>query len=139
MKKTKLKEARVRVGRSSPGQGLGLFALEQIQKKDFVIEYKGKKIPTKVADTLGTKYLFEIDEKWTVDGSDKKYGNEARYINHSCEPNCEAEIDEYDHILIYAIKNIKKGEELNYDYGKEYFDEFIKPYGCKCEACQKSK
>jgi len=139
MRKSKNKQAKVKVGRSRPGQGLGLFADESIKKGDFVIEYKGKKISTKVADALGTKYLFEIDEKWTIDGSDKKYGNEARYINHSCKPNCEAEIDEYDHILIYAIKDIKRGEELSYDYGEEYFDEFIKPYGCKCSYCVELK
>jgi uncharacterized protein len=135
MKKTKRKQMKTRVERSKPGSGLGLFAMEEIKKGDFVIEYKGKKISTKEADTMFTKYLFEISKKWTIDGSDKKYGNEARYINHSCKPNCEAEIDEYDHILLYAIKKIKKGDELNYDYGKEYFDEFIKPYGCKCNGC----
>jgi uncharacterized protein len=137
VKKTKYKQKKTRVGRSKPGSGLGLFAMEEVKKGDFVIEYKGKKITTKEADTLGTKYLFEISKKWTVDGSNKKYGNEARYINHSCKPNCEAEIDKYDHILIYAIKNIKKGDELNYDYGEEYFDEFIKPSGCRCDGCDK--
>lgn len=135
MKKTRLKEVKTKVKRSRPGSGLGLFADEDIKKGTFVIQYKGKRIPTKVADGLGTKYLFEIDKKWTIDGADKKYGNKARYINHSCKPNCESEIDEYDRVLITAIKNIKKGEELSYDYGEEYFEEFIEPYGCKCDGC----
>jgi len=135
MRSDRKKQAKIRVGRSRPGLGLGLFADEPLKQGDFVIEYKGKKIPTTIADTLGTKYLFEIDDVWTIDGNDAKHANEARYINHSCKPNCEAEIDEYGRVLISAIKDIRKGEELYYDYGEEYFNEFIKPDGCKCDAC----
>jgi hypothetical protein len=68
----------------------------------------------------------------TIDGSDN--GNKARYINHSCAPNAEAEIDG-TRILIYALKNIPAGEEIFYDYGDEYFNEFIKPKGCRCPKC----
>jgi SET domain-containing protein len=116
---------------SRPGLGEGLFAAEDIEKGDFIIEYTGEKIRTKVADTLKTRYLFELDEKWTIDG--QMLSNTARYINHSCEPNCEA--DTHDgHILISATRDIAAGEELGMDYGEEYFDEFIKPTGCKCGA-----
>jgi len=132
------KQAKTVVKRSSHGRGLGLFATEPIGKGQFVIEYKGKKIPNKIADTLGTKYLFEIDDKWTIDGSDKRWGNGAKYINHSCDPNCETEIDEDDRIIITAMRDVTPGEELTYDYGEEYFDEFIKPKGCKCDHCRPS-
>ncbi len=68
-------------------------------------------------------YLFEID------GLERS--NQARYINHSCDPNCEVYIEK-SRIMIYAIKNIPAGAELSYDYGEEYFDEFLKPVGCRC-------
>lgn len=137
MKKTKRKQVKTRVGRSKPGSGLGLFAMEPIKKGDFVIEYKGERISTEEADSRGTKYLFEIDDKWTIDGSDRKLANNSRYFNHSCKPNCEAEINEDDVVSFFALRNIREGGELTFDYGKEYFDEFIKPYGCKCDGCKK--
>ena len=120
------------VKRSAPGAGLGLYTKVPFKKGDFVIEYTGDRIATSYANTLSTRYLFEVDDTWTIDGS--KRGNIARYINHSCAPNCETEIDKHDHIIITAIKNIAVGEELGYDYGSEYFDEFLKPVGCKCNA-----
>jgi len=116
--------------------GLGLFADEPIKKGEFVIEYTGLILTREQADRKGGKYLFEISSRRTVDGTGRN--NTARYINHSCRPNCEVDIKK-GRILISAIKNIKEGEELNYDYGKEYVDEYIKPYGCKCEKCQKKK
>ena len=112
--------------------GQGLFAQCNIKKGEFILEYTGKKIPTAVADAMETsRYLFEIDEEWTIDGSPRS--NTARYINHSCNPNTEAEIVD-GHIMITAVQNIKKGEELTIDYDTEYFDEFIRPVGCKCAA-----
>ena len=119
------------VRRASLGAGYGLFATTQIRKKDFILEYTGKKIPTKVADTLPTRYLFHVDDDWTIDGSPRS--NLARYINHGCDPNCEVEIDD-GRLMIYAIKKIEKGDELTFDYGEEYFDEFLKPGGCRCFA-----
>jgi SET domain-containing protein len=118
------------VVKRTPGKGLGLYTMVPFKKGDFVIEYTGEKITTEVADTLQTRYLFEIDEKWTIDGADR--GNIARYINHSCDPNCEVEISEDDRIMISAIKKIEPATELTYDYGEEYFDDFIKPVGCHC-------
>lgn len=129
-------QAKYAVRKSRPGLGQGLFATSGISRGDFVLEYVGKRIPTSLADTLKSRYLFEIDRKWTVDGSVRS--NIARYINHSCAPNCEAELRE-GRILIYAARQIAKGEELTIDYGEEYFDEFIRPVGCKCEACARPK
>ncbi len=127
---------RVVVKRASPGSGLGLFARTAFEAGETVIEYTGKKIPTTVADTLGTKYLFDLENGFTIDGSPRS--NTARYINHSCEPNCEAEQDG-ERIFIHTLRPIEQGEEFTFDYGEEYFDEFIKPHGCRCEACSKKK
>jgi len=118
------------VVRRSTGRGLGLYAKVPFKKGDFVVEYVGERIPNEVADTLLTRYLFEVNDKWTVDGATR--GNIARYINHSCDPNCEVEISEDDRIMISAIKKIEPGDELTYDYGEEYFDEFLRPDGCRC-------
>ncbi len=112
--------------------GFGLATKKDIKKGDFVIEYIGIKRENKDVEENTTKYLFELNNKYTIDGSPR--WNLARYINHSCIPNCEVDIVK-GKIKIFAIKNIKGGEELNYDYGKEYFDEFIKPLGCKCKKC----
>ena len=120
------------VRRSRPGLGHGFFAARDIKRGEYIAEYTGILIPTSYADTLKTRYLFELDDTWTIDGSARE--NVARYINHSCAPNCEAEIRD-EHIFIHALWDIKKGSELTLDYGDEYFDEFIRPAGCKCEQC----
>lgn len=127
--------AEVVVKRSRPDVGKGLFARRDIAQGDFIVEYTGRKIPTMVADTLKTRYLFELDQEWTIDG--QTLSNIARYINHSCLPNSEAETHD-DHILIHATTDIKAEEEITIDYGEEYFDEFIKPHGCKCDRCATS-
>ena len=119
----------VREGR--PGTGKGLFACANFQKGDFIVEYTGVRIPTKEANEHKGRYLFELDDEWTIDGEPSN--SPARYINHSCEPNAEAEIQD-GRIYILATKHIKAGEEITIDYGDEYFDEFIKPVGCKCAA-----
>lgn len=116
--------------------GFGLFADEPIKKGDFVIEYTGPILTRAEADRKGGKYLFETNPRRFVDGSGRS--NVARYINHSCAPICEIDIKR-GRILVYAKKNIKRGEELNYDYDKEYFSEYIKPYGCKCDRCLSRK
>lgn len=124
-------DPRFRVAKAASGSGHGLFAVVPIKKGDFILEYTGKRIPTKTADQLPTRYLFHVDEEWTIDGSPRT--NLARYINHGCDPNCEVEVDD-GRLMIYAVKNIKKGEELSFDYGEEYYDEFIKHAGCRCVA-----
>lgn len=115
------------VKRSSAG--LGLFAQAPIKKDDFIIEYYGPVLDEEERDTKGGKYLFALDDELTIDGTARE--NIARYINHSCKPNSEPEI-EGKRIYVYAIKNIQPGEEITYDYGKEYFNDYIKPCGCKC-------
>jgi len=111
--------------------GLGLFAKVPFKKDDFVIEYIGEIISNEEADRRSNRYIFEISRRRSVDGSSRK--NLARYVNHSCKPNCEAEIDGA-RIMIYALRNIKVREELTYDYGKAYFEDFIKASGCRCGA-----
>ncbi len=116
--------------------GLGLYADEAIPKGKFLIEYCGKIISKKEADKLSGRYLFQIAPDKFIEGSTRK--NTARYINHSCRGNCEA-IGPAGRVYIFTKKNIKAGEELTYNYGKEYFDEFIKQYGCRCTKCVKKK
>lgn len=122
---------RFRVGRSSAG--LGLFARERIRRDDFVIEYFGPYISDDEADRKGGRYLFQIKKDCVIDGSSRE--NIARYMNHSCKPNCEAEIDGR-RVFLYALRDIEPGEELTYDYGKEYVEDYIKPFGCRCVHCR---
>ncbi len=99
---------------------------------DFVLEYTGERIPTGTAEDAGSRYLFVLDDDWTIDGPVP--GNTAGFINHACEPNCEAVIED-GRIMLYAVRDIGSGEELTIDYGPEYFERFIAPVGCKCESC----
>lgn len=131
---TKIGIYKLRVKRAVKGSGLGLFTEEDIPKGAYVIEYFGRDVPEKEQYTSKSLYLFEITKKKTIDGTIRE--NTARYINHSCRPNCEVEIRK-GRVLVFAKRNIKKGEELAYDYGKEFFNEHIKPIGCKCVKCFK--
>jgi hypothetical protein len=89
-------------------------------------------------DAIENKYLFQINGRWTIDGSVRK--NIARYINHSCRPNAESDVSARKRTVhIRAIKNIAPGEEINYDYGTEYFKEYLKPIGCKCDSCERKR
>lgn len=116
--------------------GLGLFAAEAILKEQVIIEYTGELITDDEADQRGGKYLFTVKKNLIIDGKGRE--NTARYINHSCDPNAEAEHDtDEDRIYIRACKSIADGEEITYDYGKEYFDDHIKPGGCRCRKCSK--
>lgn len=126
-KKTHACPEGLRVGRSSAG--LGLYATRPFKKGERIIEYFGKEITKAEEYSSRSKYLFEVNSRKTIDGTQRD--NFARYINHSCKPNCQPEIVR-GRVWIDAIKNIKAGEELHYDYGEEYFDEHIKPYGCRC-------
>lgn len=125
------------------GVGKGLFAKTPIKKGTFILEYIGIPLRAEIADDHPGRYLFEVNDKITLDGDTPE--NTAKYINHSCDPNVEAEIDEAadgsEHINIYAVRAIKPGEELLIDYGEEYFDEFIRPVGCRCGSpkCQSKK
>ena len=124
----------LRIGRSKAG--LGLFARVPIKKGQFIIRYIGRKIRTETTEDLDTRYLFEINERWTIDGSNRR--NRARYINHSCRPNAEVYFVKLV-IKIRAIKNIKPGDEITYHYGRNYFEAFIKNVGCRCMTCAKKK
>lgn len=109
--------------------GLGLFAIDTIPKGSFIIEYQGPLLTDDEVNKKGGKYLFALGKTWTIDGSSRK--NIARYINHSCvQTNCEP-IQYAKRIKIRATKTIQPGQELFYDYGKEYFDEYIKGH-CRC-------
>jgi uncharacterized protein len=123
-----------RVGRAKTG--LGLFATKLIRKGSFIVRYTGRMLPNRIADELDTKYLFEVNARWTVDGSSRK--NIARYVNHSCRPNAEADVKKRK-ILITAIKTIHPGDEITYNYGRDYFNAFIKDRGCRCAACHQNK
>jgi uncharacterized protein len=124
----------VRVGRASAG--LGLFAEEDIPKGQMIIEYKGERISSEEADRRGGLYLFDVTKKIVIDGKSRK--NTARYINHGCKPNAEAEPKKKEgRMFIRAIKTIKKGEEIAYNYGKNYMGDMIKEGKCRCKTCLK--
>jgi uncharacterized protein len=127
-----------RIGRSKTG--LGLFATQKIRKGDKIIRYVGPMLDSKNKkhDDIDNKYLFEINNRWTIDGSTRK--NIARYINHACRPNAESDVNSRKRkVVIRAIKTIEPGEEINYDYGTDYFKIFLKPIGCKCDHCEKKR
>jgi len=126
--------------RNSRIHGRGVFAKRPIRKGTRVIEYTGPIVSEKEAEKIGSEVieghghtmLFQLDNKRVINGNK---GGDARYINHGCDPNCETEQDG-DHIFILAIKNIKKGEELVYDYHLQVegkiTDEVRKEYVCLC-------
>lgn len=124
--------------------GLGLFAESDIKTGKQVIEYIGDKVTKKEGDKRADKqikkaqknkgngmvYVFELDKKYDIDGGVAR--NYARFINHSCDPNCEVDGKGLK-LWIFALRDIKKGEELSYDYGFGY-DKDYKDYVCKCGA-----
>ncbi len=128
--------------KKSKVHGTGVFAAQKITKNSKVIEYIGRKVSKSEGDKIsenrlkkylnskktGSVYVFELNKRFDIDGS--PLYNKARYINHSCSPNCEVDVIR-GHIWISSIKNIKEGEELSYDYGYE-FDEDYKDHVCKC-------
>jgi len=127
-----------RVGRSRTG--LGLFATKPIKKGAKIVRYFGPLLDSrkKKDDAIENKYLFELNGRWTIDGSVRK--NIARYINHACKPNAESDVKPRKRkVIIRAIKNIEPGEEINYDYGTDYFKAYLKPIGCKCDAYAKRR
>jgi SET domain-containing protein len=127
-----------RVGKSKTG--LGLFAVREIKKGEFIVQYRGEKLRNEEADRRadrGNKYLYEINSRWTIDGKSRK--NVARYANHSCRPNAESDVLRGHKIIIRAIKKILPGEEILYDYGKDYFNLILKPLGCKCDKCTEKR
>ncbi len=126
-----------RVGRSRTG--LGLFATRPIRKRSRIAEYKGPLLTTKQAEKLetsGNRYLYEINSRWTIDGSPRS--NAARYANHSCNPNAET-YDVKHRVFVRALRNIKPGEEITYDYGIDYLKNVIGRSNCKCSRCRRRR
>ena len=134
--------------RQSDIHGNGVFAIAPIKKGEQVVEYKGKRRTHAEVDKddtgdveSGHTFLFTLNDDYVIDANHK--GNKARWINHSCDPNCEAVIDEHegknrkkDRVLIEAIRNIKPGEELTYNYGitldEPHTARLKKIWECKC-------
>ena len=128
--------------KKSSVHGSGLFAFENIRKGTKIIEYVGDKVTKKEGDRRADKqinkaiknrnngmvYVFELNKRYDIDGGVPQ--NHARLINHSCDPNCEVEIDN-NRIWISTIKNIKKDAELSYNYGYSYDTDYV-DHPCKC-------
>jgi SET domain-containing protein len=129
--------------KKSKVHGIGIVATKNIKKGIKIIQYIGEKISKKEGDKRsadrikkylnknneGSVYIFELNKKFDIDGS--PLYNKARYINHSCNPNCEVDIIKNE-IWILSIKNIKKGDELNYDYGYPFDKDDFKDHVCRC-------
>ncbi len=129
--------------RTSGVHGKGVFAEMDIAEGETLIEYKGEVIKWKEAlrrhphnpKEPNHTFFFSIDDKHVIDGNVN--GNSARWINHSCKPNCEAD-EKKGRVFIKALRNIQAGEELNYDYGlvidEPYTDKLKADYQCLCGA-----
>ncbi len=117
------------IARRSPIHGNGVFASQALAKGDHVIEYKGRLLTHAEADALygdggetGHTFLFTLNEQYIIDANQQ--GNSARWINHSCAPNCRALVEESpsgdprkDKVVIETLRKVQAGEELTYDYG----------------------
>ncbi len=119
----------------SPIAGTGCFANKSFKKGQVVGEYTGEIIDDDEADSrYGDEemtYLFDIGRGRYIDGDTDD--NPVKYINHSCDPNCESEQDG-KRIFIVALRDIKKGEELTYDYHLQVEEDDEDPYTCRCGA-----
>jgi len=134
--------------RKSRIHGNGVFAVQALKKGEHVIEYKGRRRTHAEVDAddagdveTGHTFLFTLSDDYVIDANYE--GNDARWINHSCDPNCEATIEEAegddrrkDKVLIEAIRNIKPGEELTYNYGitlaERHTPRLKKIWECRC-------
>lgn len=126
-----------RLGRSLTG--FGLFATKPIKKATRIAEYRGRRLDIDqalAAEKRGNRYLYEVNSKITIDGA--KYGNIARYFNHSCNPNCDTFIRN-KRVFIRTLRNIKPEEELTYDYGRDYLKNVIGLGNCLCSRCRKRR
>lgn len=129
--------------RPSPMQGLGAFATHRIPAGTRLVEYAGERLSaadaeTRYPDIPGERhhtFLFAIDDAVVIDAAVN--GNDARWINHSCDPNCDAVIDE-GRIWIESIRDILPGEELAYDYAftlaGRHTPEAKRRFPCHCGA-----
>jgi SET domain-containing protein len=129
--------------RNSPVHGRGAFALRRIRKGTRLTEYLGDRITHGEADRRyedcdvndNHTFLFVVDKRTVIDAG--VGGNDARFINHSCDPNCEVEIED-DRIFIYSLRDIEPGEELTYDYSLDVEEkptpELCAVFACRCGA-----
>jgi uncharacterized protein len=128
--------------RPSPIQGLGAFATRFIPAGTRLIEYAGQRLTPAEADARYPDddgrhhtFLFAIDDDIVIDAAFE--GNEARFINHSCDPNCDAVIDD-SRIWIETIRDVEPGEELAYDYAyileERHTPAAKRRYPCSCGA-----
>jgi SET domain-containing protein len=117
---------------SSPIQGRGLFAAASIPAGSHIVEYVGDRI-SKTESLRRCQeenyYIFALDDEWDIDGNVER--NIARFINHSCEPSCEAELSN-GRVWIVARRDIASGEELTYNYGYDLVD--YRDHPCRCGA-----
>ncbi len=132
------------VVRVSPIHGRGVFAARKIRKNHSIIEYRGERVSWKEAnkrppsdpDNPYHTFLFGLDDGRVIDAD--VGGNSARWINHSCKPNCEAQEDDEGRVFIVARRKIQPGEELTYDYQLTYDGKvgkkMRKAYACRCGA-----
>ncbi len=106
----------------------GVFAKRHIAEDEFIIRYRGRRLTSKAAqaEDVDTMYHFQLNSRYTIDGK-----NSARYLNHSCNPNCHTDIIKGT-IWIIASRDIKPGEELTYNYGYNYSE--AKDYPCLCRS-----
>lgn len=133
--------------RRSPIHGNGVFAVRDIPAGAALIEYRGRVITQAQADRrydgttdTGHTFLFILNEDYVIDAN--RDGNAARWINHSCDPNCEAVIHEHasnrrlDRVLIESVRPIRSGEEITYDYGivleERYTPALKRIWACHC-------
>ena len=134
--------------RLSKIHGNGVFATEAIAKGERIVRYKGKLRTHEEVDEEygdddedGHTFLFTLNDDYVIDANVD--GNIARWINHSCKPNCESEIEEdargkrgKDKVFIHALRDIKSGEELTYNYGivleERYTAKLKKLWECRC-------
>ena len=119
--------------------GLGLFATREIRKRARIAEYRGPLLGHKEAqrrENRGNKYLFEINSRWTIDGTPRS--NVARYANHSCNPNAEPYVVKL-RVFLRAMRRIKPGEEITYHYGMDYLRNVIGMSNCRCGRCRRRK
>lgn len=122
----------VAVRRSHSGRGL--FAQERIPKGSCVVEYVGRPATARQMKENRGKYLFWTSGTSMIDGNIP--ANIARFINHSCVPNCEIDIHRR-RIYVFTLRTIEAGEELSYDYGEEYFEMHLDGR-CRCAKCSKA-
>jgi hypothetical protein len=140
------------VAHRSPIHGNGVFAARAIARGESIVQYKGKLLTPAETDELygdggetGHTFLFTLNDDYVIDAN--QHGNSARWINHSCDPNCRAVVEEsasgdprLDKVVIEAIRAIKPGEELTYDYGivlaAPHTARLKKLWACRCGSPQ---